>query len=84
MIEFRTVNPSYIQSITSEMSMTSKMGLFWSIYMWGTIIGGLINIFVLGYVHKFIYLLVVLGFSGISLSDVVLGIFLTSIFVKPY
>ena len=49
--------------INPEKSMTSKMGLFWSIYMWGSIGGGIINIFILGYSSKIVYFMIILGFS---------------------
>jgi hypothetical protein len=40
--------------------MAANMGLFWAICQWSVVFGGLINIFILGYVNQYAYIIVVL------------------------
>lgn len=41
------------------------MGLFWSIFMWSSIVGGLVNIFVLGFVNVYAYMVIIVVLAGI-------------------
>ena len=47
--------------------MTINMGLFWAIYMWGIIIGGIFNIFVLGLHGNLVYIILILSLAGTNL-----------------
>lgn len=44
--------------------MTVNMGLFWSIYMWSVIIGGLLNVFVLGFSGNFVYMILIISLAS--------------------
>ncbi len=44
--------------------MSANIGLFWAICQWSVVIGGLINIFILGYVNQYAYIFVILAIAG--------------------
>ncbi len=48
------------------------MGLFWSISIWSSILGGILNIFVLGFGNKYLEMLIV---TGISLISIMMAVF---------
>lgn len=45
-------------------SITATMGLFWSIFMWSSILGGLVNVFILGFLNVYVYMVIIIALAG--------------------